>query len=248
MKRAASGILPVIAVDRNLPKALHQQIYDAYRAAIVDGSLRPGQRIPSTRMLASEIGVSRFPVLNAYAQLLAEGYFESRVGRRNRDFQFPSGSTDVERAGRQRPRANPFWTSAGRESLFDPSPCCLPPLAAELGSISCRAGGVRPISSPRLVQPGRAPLPNMDAQSFHYGDQMGSMALRETIANYLKTARSLHCEAEQIMIVGGSQQALEISARVLLDPGNSVWVEQPGYRLARDVFALSGCHPVPVAG
>src|SRR6202035_743349 len=80
MKRVASGILPMIAVNRKAPKALHQQIYDAYRAAIVDGSLRPGQRIPSTRVLASEICVSRFPVLNAYAQLLAEGYLESRVG------------------------------------------------------------------------------------------------------------------------------------------------------------------------
>ena len=69
--------------DRGRPqgaKALHTQIYDAYRTAIVTGSLRPGQRIPSTRVLATELGVSRFPVLNAYAQLLAEGYFESRVG------------------------------------------------------------------------------------------------------------------------------------------------------------------------
>src|ERR1700693_5228710 len=80
MKRVASGVLPVIAVKRNSPKPLHSQIYDAYRAAIVGGSVRPGQRIPSTRLLASELKVSRFPVLNAYAQLLAEGYFESRVG------------------------------------------------------------------------------------------------------------------------------------------------------------------------
>src|ERR1700732_3438012 len=80
MKRVASGILPMIAVNRKAPRALHRQIYDAYRAAIVNGSLRAGQRIPSTRVLASEIRVSRFPVLNAYAQLLAEGYFQSRVG------------------------------------------------------------------------------------------------------------------------------------------------------------------------
>jgi GntR family transcriptional regulator/MocR family aminotransferase len=80
MKRVASGILPIISINRKAPKALHRQIYDAYRAAIVERSLRSGQRIPSTRVLASELGVSRFPVLNAYAQLLAEGYFESRVG------------------------------------------------------------------------------------------------------------------------------------------------------------------------
>ena len=80
MKKVASGILPIIPIDRNARQALHKQIYDAYRKAIVDGSLGPGQRIPSTRVLASELGVSRFPVLNAYAQLLAEGYLESRVG------------------------------------------------------------------------------------------------------------------------------------------------------------------------
>lgn len=113
-------------------------------------------------------------------------------------------------------------------------------MATELGSIPCRAGGIRPISARRLVQPGRAPLPKFRPHAFHYGDQMGFMAFRETIANYLKTARSLHCEAEQVMIVGGSQQAPEISARVLLDPGNRVWVEQPGYHLAREVFALTG--------
>src|ERR1700721_360718 len=80
MKRVASGILPVIAVDRKGPKPLHRQIYDAYRAAIVEGSLRPGQRVPSPRALPAELGVSGFPVLNAYSHLLAEGYFESRVG------------------------------------------------------------------------------------------------------------------------------------------------------------------------
>jgi GntR family transcriptional regulator/MocR family aminotransferase len=86
----------------------------------------------------------------------------------------------------------------------------------------------------------------MDAQSFRYGDQKGSKALREAIAGYLRTARSLHCQAEQIMIVSGSQQALEISARVLLDPGSRVWMEEPGYGLAKDVLTLAGCHLVPV--
>src|ERR1700734_2699021 len=87
---------------------------------------------------------------------------------------------------------------------------------------------------------------NMKAESFQYGDRTGFRLLRETPASYLRTSRSLHCEAEQVMIVAGSQQALEISARVLLDPGSSVWVEQPGYRLAPDAFVLNGCNLVPV--
>src|SRR5690348_18488473 len=80
MKKISSGISPIICIDRKAPKALHQQIYDAYRTAIMDRSLRAGQRVPSTRMLAEELGISRIPILNAYSQLLAEGYFESRVG------------------------------------------------------------------------------------------------------------------------------------------------------------------------
>src|SRR5215470_17533726 len=80
MKRAASGILPLVAVDRKASAPLHRQVYDGFRSAILEGRLRPGQRIPSTRVLASEIRVSRFPVLNAYAQLLAEGYIQSRIG------------------------------------------------------------------------------------------------------------------------------------------------------------------------
>ena len=75
----ASGILPMVAVDRASSMPLHRQIYDGFRSAILEGRLRPGQRIPSTRVLAAEIRVSRFPVLNAYAQLLAEGIPDART-------------------------------------------------------------------------------------------------------------------------------------------------------------------------
>src|ERR1700739_2431140 len=80
MGHLASAISPIIAVDRVARTPLHQQVYDGYREAILRGDLQPGQKIPSSRELATEIGVSRFPVLHAYAQLLAEGYFESHVG------------------------------------------------------------------------------------------------------------------------------------------------------------------------
>ena len=75
---------------------------------------------------------------------------------------------------------------------------------------------------------------------------MGLKALREAIASYLRTARGVRCEDDQIMIVSGSQQALDISARVLLEPGDRVWMEEPGYRYARRVFYLNGCRIIPV--
>ena len=83
VNRPATALLPVIAVHRESPIPLHRQIYDGFRAAILRRELAPGQRIPSSRELAVELHVSRFPVLNAYAQLLAEGYFESRTGARS---------------------------------------------------------------------------------------------------------------------------------------------------------------------
>jgi len=236
----------MIAIDRNAPKALHRQIYDAYRAAIVTGSLRPKQRIPSTRVLATELGVSRFPVLNAYAQLLAEGYIESRVGAGTVvSISIPDQVTSSEpthvrlSASCSGPRR-----VARRASLFprvESSPWLGGWGAFGVGQVAFDQFPLHLWSS--LVA---RRCRNMDAKAFHYGDLKGSKALRETIASYLRTARSLHCQAEQIMVVSGSQQALEVSARVLLDPGSRVWMEEPGYRLARNVLALAGCHLVPV--
>lgn len=246
MKRVASGIAPMIAVDRSAPQALHRQIYEAYRNAILRGSLRPTQRIPSTRVLASELGVSRFPVLNAYAQLLAEGYIESRIGAGTvvstsiPDQLTSSGPTGVRHlTTHSQPRP-----VAHRASMCAPS-----------GNFPWLGGwgafGVGQVASDQFPLHLWSNLVarhcrNMETDSFRYGDPKGSKALREALATYLRTARALHCEAEQIMIVSGSQQALELSARVLLDPGSRVWMEEPGYRLAANVLTLAGCHLVPV--
>jgi GntR family transcriptional regulator/MocR family aminotransferase len=247
MKRVASGILPVIAVDRKGPKPLQQQIYDAYRTAIVEGSLRPGQRIPSTRVLAPELGVSRLPVLNAYGQLRAEGYFESHVGAgtivsSSLPDQFAASAARLP-AARSVPPPGPRPV-AHRCSLLphrEVSPWLLGLGAFAVGQVAYDQFPLQVWS--RLVA---RHCRNMNAKSFHYADKMGLKTLRETIASYLRTARSLRCEADQIMIVSGSQQALELSARVLFDPGSRVWVEEPGYHLARAVFAMNGCHLVPV--
>jgi GntR family transcriptional regulator/MocR family aminotransferase len=244
MKKVASGILPVIAVELKGPKPIHRQIYEAYRTAIVEGSLRPGQRIPSTRVLATELGVSRLPVLNAYGQLLAEGYFKSRVGAGTVvSSSLPDQFTARLSAARSLPRPGPRPV-AHRCALLpcrEISPWLLGLGAFAVGQVAYDQFPLQVWS--RLVA---RRCRNMNGKSFHYGDKMGLKTLRETIASYLRTARSLRCEADQIMIVSGSQQALEVSARVLFDPGSRVWVEEPGYHLARAVFAMHGCHLVPV--
>jgi GntR family transcriptional regulator/MocR family aminotransferase len=247
MKKVPSGLVPMIVVDRKAPQALHRQIYDAYRTAILDRRLRPGQRIPSTRSLAVELGVSRFPVLNAYAQLLAEGYFESRVGAGT----VVSGSLPEQFTSSRPADARILEASSSARPVSRRSSILRPERAPWLqGSGAFSVGQVAFDHFPLQVWSNLVArhCRGMNARSFHYGDPMGSLAFRETIASYLRTSRSLRCEARQIMIVSGSQQALEISARVLLDPGDRVWIEEPGYRYARDVFLLAGCRlaPVPV--
>src|ERR1700704_3121186 len=80
MKRVHASFLPPIALDYRAKTPIYRQLYDWFRRAIISGQMRPGQRLPSTRSLAAELKVSRIPVLNAYEQLLAEGYLETFVG------------------------------------------------------------------------------------------------------------------------------------------------------------------------
>ena len=242
----ASGFLPSIVIDRRSSQPLHRQIYDSFRTAILHGQLHPGQRIPSTRVLSAEIGVSRFPVLNAYAQLLAEGYFQSRIGAGTvvssslpEQLTFSGASAVEDRDTRRRPRpAAKRCSLLGSRQKF---PWMIHSGAFRIGQVALDQFPVQ-IWSALATRHAR----DMTMESAHYGDLMGHPRLRQTIANYLKTARSVRCEPEQILIVNGSQQALEISARVLLDPGDPVWIEDPSYRLARDVFTLNNCHLVPV--
>src|SRR5947209_5861545 len=214
MKRAASGILPLVAIDRKTSTPLHRQVYDGFRSAILEGRIRPGQRIPSTRVLASEIRVSRFPVLNAYAQLLAEGYLESRIGAGT-----VVSASLPEQLTTSRP-AKTKSTDAGRGPRLVAARCSLLPVKetypwmAHTGVF--RVGQVafgqfpHQIWSSLLARHSRA----LNAQSAHYGSLMGNENLRRAITNYLKTARCVRCEPEQVLIVNGSQQALEITARV----------------------------------
>jgi GntR family transcriptional regulator/MocR family aminotransferase len=246
MKHVASCVLPVISIDRKCPLALHRQIYDSFRTSILDGRLRPGQRIPSTRVLAAEVGVSRFPVLNAYAQLLAEGYIVGRVGAgtvvsASLPQQSTSGGVNgsngvVPRSG-PRPVADRCSLLPAKENL---------PWMMHYGAF--RVGQVAvdqfPIHLWSILAARRSRLANLD--SLHYGNLLGSPRLRQAIANYVKVARSVRCDPDQILIINGSQQALEITTRVLLNPGDRVWVEEPSYRLARDVFTLNGSRIVPV--
>ena len=234
----------MIAVHRKSEKPLHRQIYDAFRAMILERRLQPGQQIPSSRALADELRISRIPVLGAYAQLLAEGYIESRSGAgtfvtSSLSDQFLSArpalagivndppSDAVSRAAKLLPVEGTQWFRGSG--------------AFSVGQIAYDHFPFR-VWSDLVTHHAR----KVRSLSMNYADPMGLEGFREVIAAYLRTARAVNCDASQIMVVNGSQHALDLSARVLLDPDTPVWIEEPGYEFLRHALTLSRCRLVPV--
>jgi GntR family transcriptional regulator/MocR family aminotransferase len=250
VKNVPNGTLPDLTVDRNDPTPLHKQIYDRYRAAILRGGLRPGEQILSSREFAAELRVSRFPVLNAYAQLLAEGYLESRVGAGTFvSASLPEQQMSVPPLSGQSPSVPSGPRPVSRRSALYPSLPTLP-FVRGWGSFGVHQPALDQfpflIWSSLVARHSRNPHVN----AIHRIDPRGAERFRGAVCDYLRTARGVHCSPDQILIVSGSQQALDITARVLLDPGNAVWIEEPGYSLQRTVLSTAGCHliPVPVDG
>src|ERR1700733_13609480 len=200
MKRVATGISPIIMIDRKAPKALPRQIYDAIRTTIVDGGLRPGQRIPSNRMLASELGVSRLPVLNAYSQLLAEGYFESRVGAgtivsKSLPDQITSSGTTRATGAKALSGPRPVSHRSSILPRFERAPWLRGWGAFGVGQVAFDQFPLQTWSS-LVARHSR----NMGARSFHYGESIGSPALRETLASYLRIALSVRSTSPAMLV------------------------------------------------
>lgn len=248
IQKVSNGLSPILAIDRKEAKPLHKQIYDGYRAAIAVRSLRAGQQIPSTRDLSRELKISRIPVLTAYAQLLAEGYFETRVGAGT----FVCSSLPDQPA---RKEAN----GGGRKALETKSGPRRISKRSQLMPKHEVEPWLKGLGAFGLSQPAYDQFPvqvwsslvtrhsrGKTAHSLHYGGPMGYEPLREAICVYLRTARAVKCDPSQVMIVSGSQQALEISSRVLLDPGDAAWIEEPGYWLTRSVLKGASAKMVPV--
>jgi GntR family transcriptional regulator/MocR family aminotransferase len=231
---------------------LYQQVYQALREAILTGHLAAGVRLPSTRVLARELGVSRNTVLLAYNQLLAEGYVVGQVGSGTYvaatlpDTSLATVATvTTTRPAREvtPPRLSRYGQRVRADSPLPP-PGALTPHAAV--RYDFRYGLPEVADFPHeiwrrlLVRCTRGVSPG----ALHYGPPAGYPPLREAIAAYLQRARAVVCDPEQVVVVNGSQQALDLAARVLLDPGDSVVIEEPHYQGARQVFLAAGARLV----
>ncbi len=244
--RTPATVIPLISIDRRARLPLHKQVYDGLRNAITTGRLSGGHQVPSTRDLSRDLAVSRIPVLSAYSQLIAEGYLETRAGAGTYICKsLPEQSTSCQsNPAPERPaRASLRRLSKRAEALpqLPNSPWVNRRGAFSLGQLALDEFPLALWT--RLVS---RTAKNAKLSSLSYGQPQGRHDLRRAIASYLGTARAVRCTPEQILIVSGSQQALQIAAWSLLDPGDSIWIEDPAYRLARRVFELAGAKMVPV--
>jgi GntR family transcriptional regulator/MocR family aminotransferase len=213
----------------------HRQVFTQVRDAIRDGRLRSGDRLPPTRELALALGLARNTVARAYEDLLAEGYIEGRVG--SGSYVSPGLRALPRSAGASGTRKAPVVPGRGTAAALP---------------IDFRPGIPDWDAFPRglwLRLLGRA-LRSKSAELRRYGDPAGHPSLREAIARHIAVSRGVAAPPEQVVIVNGSQQALDLIARLLLRRGDTVALEDPGYPDARRVLAGADCRQVfvPVDG
>jgi len=214
---------------------LSARIYRALLDAIVDGRLRPGEKLPPTRELAQRLEVSRTTVTDAYDRLTAEGFLIGRVGAGT--FVSTQPTQRAERralGGVARPRE--LWSSL-------PPPVSTPWLDYDF-RLGAPDGRLFPMETwRRLVT---RELRVKVVRNFDYGDPSGHPALRAAIARYFGVSRSVRAGADDVLVTQGAQQALDLIGRVLVAPGDVVAVEEPGYVPARRLFQSLGASVVPV--
>jgi GntR family transcriptional regulator/MocR family aminotransferase len=239
VKRSAGELLFSITVDRASSRSVTGQVYTAIKQLIVNGALAAGKRLPSSRTIARELDISRTTAIAVFERLTSEGLIVSRTG---------AGSFVSDVAERQRPEAG-LVVDAGR------------PAETRLADIIAEAS---PRFFQRLAHPQKprafvTGLPDYDAfplavwsrltakhwrQSrdviLGYSDPNGLKQLREAIAGHLGANRGIACDAEQIFIVNGAQQAFDLIGRVLLNRGDAVWFENPGAIGARNSLIACG--------
>ena len=250
-RKSGIGTLLSFDLERDGPTPLFQQLYRQLRQAVLEGRVRPGVRLPATRFLARELGLSRNTVLTAYEQLASEGFL---------DLRHRSGVFVAE----DLPIVEPVAVEA------PPTP------APRIGKRGEATIGSRPVVDPRSAHGGErwpgcfaSALPDVASFPFDLwarllartwrrpsaqlpvgGDAGGHPDLRAAIAHYVGEARGIACDPDHVLVVSGIRQALDLTCRLLLDPGDAAWMENPGHPGLRAVLVANGLQvaSVPVDG
>jgi GntR family transcriptional regulator / MocR family aminotransferase len=248
MGRIASTWMSTLAVpDFDAREPLNRQIYGKLRDAILDGRIAPGAQIPSSRELAREFGIGRNTVVSAVEQLITEGYLQGERG---------SGTYVNRTLPEERTRVSQ------RSVVRAPSTTRQPPLPRRIQDLKA-VTALLPAAG--KLKPFMPCVPAVDAFPFALwgklvqkqwrqhaghllglGEAAGYLPLRRAIAEYLASARAVNCVAEQVIVVSGAQQALDLVSRVVIEAGDAVWIEDPGYQGIRATLTFAGAKLVPV--
>ncbi len=247
MKNAAGAILSSIKLDREAKTGMSVQLYLALREILLSGGLRAGERLPATRTLANETGVSRTTVIDAVDRLVSEGMLETRVG---------AGTFVTDSLEKQRPSMN----VAPPESRNLPKPRVSYTISHANERFANRAwlphrAGAFVTALPALDAFPMAHWSRISARHLRgdrsnvmgYGEPKGYAPLRRAIATHLRALKGISCDPEQIYITTGAQHAFSLIGRLFLNPGDKVWIENPGASGARNALLSEGADLVPVS-
>ena len=234
------------------PIPLHRQLYEHIRLGILKGQIKPDTRLPPTRALAKELDVSRNTIMSAYKQLIAEGYLETNMGADTRvTHTLPESILNVEIDQFDDSSSKLNQASSVETNLSNQGN-----LITQLPYPYWDRTGSRPFSS---SQPGVDAFPqklwekilvsswrNLTADDLCYPSALGYRPLRETIASYIQASRGVNCTADQVVITNGTQQALSLSTSLLLNAGDTVWVENPSYNGVKIALNLRQANIIPI--
>lgn len=231
--------------DKARHPALTRTLHEEFRNRIADGTFAAGAALPSTRALAAERGLSRTTVTLVYEQLAAEGFIETRTGAPSR---VAHGAADPTPRG-SRPGNQPKGPAGSLSTIGERMAALMAPSARPVGvnDIDFVYGPLAGSDFPTLAW--MKALRGAERQRsgrLEYDDPRGSLLLRKALQAHLSKTRGVVCSVEQLMVVNGSQQALDLCARLLVEPGARVVVENPGYRMAHHAFEAYGARLQPV--
>jgi len=250
--RKPKQLVPFIMLDdKNHGSPLYRQIYEAIRRAILSGEFSVRMRLPASRVLAQQLGVSRITVVNAYEQLFAEGYLEGKIG--DGTFvaaQLPDDLLHIEKrkitaankSENHLPlRLSPFGErlQSNVKSIRTQTSAIFQPFQNGLTAVDKFPFEIWSRIAARLNR-------NLPREILGYGEPQGYLPLREAVAAHLTSARGVSCTPAQVIITSGAQQALDLTARIILSEKDSVWIEDPCYQEAKSVFAATGAKVVSV--
>lgn len=239
--RPRTSILDFVSLDPSEHLPLYHQLYTELRSGILNGRLPAHSKLPSSREVAEALAISRRPVREAYGFLLAEGLLESRRGAGT----FVRGRPDGHEAKRPGEPAAP-----AAAAVLSARGCAL----VANGNYETRWTGAFAPTLPAADHFPRRAFARLlargwrqaDAAGFRKPPGAGLPALRQAIAGYLASTRGLVCAPEQVMVTAGSSHATGLLARLLANPGERAWTENPGWPTGRQILAANEVTPVPV--